>query len=518
MANESNSLAFIRTGRSWAVLSLAALAWVLISLWSFKVAGFSLADLVDNPNEQVAAVDESQRTVRTIKLVEATGSTSKPGQTPAETAEAIQAEKLARLEAEELKRLEAQEKASAQAKLDAQTNAQEQARIEVLARAEAQARAEEQARLEAQAQAEEQARLEAQAQAEEQARLDAQAQAEEQARLEAAAQAEEEARQQARAEAQAIAEQRAARAQEQARRLQAEAEAAERERLAALAEEAAEAERLAEQRQQALAEQRAQEEQALQAAAQNADPAGDTVASEAATDDEGELVTLEIDEGSVVDLTEADLLENNSVRPPLNLGSRAVEIDAWEQAKREARARIEAERQSAEQQARIEAAEAARSTEEARQQEVTSIEVAAIEPAVESPSAAAEADTLSAPRKTAYELLRDEELRVLAGQSDRVRFEPDSAVITKDVERPLDRMFDPLFLYSEMPVLVSVAVNEFNGIADDNELSLDRGRAIVEYLINRGLDQERFRIQIESGEALTFGTHRVRISTEEPVQ
>jgi len=43
-------------------------------------------------------------------------------------------------------------------------------------------------------------------------------------------------------------------------------------------------------------------------------------------------------------------------------------------------------------------------------------------------------------------------------------------------------MFDPLFLYSETPVVVQVASNDFNSLADNNRLSIERGRAIIDYL------------------------------------
>jgi hypothetical protein len=58
-------------------------------------------------------------------------------------------------------------------------------------------------------------------------------------------------------------------------------------------------------------------------------------------------------------------------------------------------------------------------------------------------------------------------------------------------------MFDPLFLYSETPVVVQVASNDFNGLADNNRLSIERGRAIIDYLAGRGLDPARFSVQVD---------------------
>ena len=130
---------------------------------------------------------------------------------------------------------------------------------------------------------------------------------------------------------------------------------------------------------------------------------------------------------------------------------------------------------------------------------------------------AAEASRIAvfARRQRAYEALRDEEMKALLGLSIRLRFGLRSDSISLDVERALDRMFEPLALYSEVPVTVAVSSNEFAGVANDNILSRDRGRELISYLISRGLEKDRFRIRIEAGEGLPYGTHRVRVSSEE---
>jgi outer membrane protein OmpA-like peptidoglycan-associated protein len=132
-------------------------------------------------------------------------------------------------------------------------------------------------------------------------------------------------------------------------------------------------------------------------------------------------------------------------------------------------------------------------------------------------AAAAEASRVAAVARQLrkYENLREQELQVLKGLSDRIRFERDSATVSRDIERLLDEIFNPLYLYSDLPVLISVAGNEYDEETDDGVLSRDRGRAIASYLINRGLEKDRFRILIESGENLASGTHRVRVSAEE---
>jgi len=119
------------------------------------------------------------------------------------------------------------------------------------------------------------------------------------------------------------------------------------------------------------------------------------------------------------------------------------------------------------------------------------------------------------PQLTGSEKLRTEELRVLAGLSARLRFQGRSEVISRDIERVLDRIFDPLFLYSDTDVVVTVATNEFRGNADNNRLSRDRANAIADYLVGRGLDRDRFRIQPESGIGLPYGSHRIKMAVEE---
>ncbi len=132
-------------------------------------------------------------------------------------------------------------------------------------------------------------------------------------------------------------------------------------------------------------------------------------------------------------------------------------------------------------------------------------------------AAAAEASRIAslARQQRSYASARGRELGVLSELSSRLRFAPDSATVSRQTERILDDIFNPLYLYSEASILVSVATNEYDGTRNDGLLSRDRGRAIASYLINRGLEKERFRIHIESGEELSAGTHRVRVSAEE---
>ncbi|MFK7854092.1 MAG: hypothetical protein AB8B79_08265 [Granulosicoccus sp.] len=134
--------------------------------------------------------------------------------------------------------------------------------------------------------------------------------------------------------------------------------------------------------------------------------------------------------------------------------------------------------------------------------------------------AAAEAARIAAiaRRQREYQALRLEELSVLSGLSARLRFAPRSNLISRDMERALDRMFEPLYLYSEVEVLVTVSTNEFSGAASDNVLSRERGREVVSYLISRGLEEKRFQVRIEAGEGLPYGSHRVSVTSEDVLQ
>ena len=115
------------------------------------------------------------------------------------------------------------------------------------------------------------------------------------------------------------------------------------------------------------------------------------------------------------------------------------------------------------------------------------------------------------PALLAYQRTRRNELSVLRELSAQIVFTPNKATINEELEKLLDRMFDPLYLYSEVKVAIRVETVESSGAATNNLLSLSRGQAIVAYWVNRGLELDRFSIFIDSGDGLPFGTHRVRV-------
>ncbi|MFK7890920.1 MAG: hypothetical protein AB8B63_08910 [Granulosicoccus sp.] len=523
MSIESETREFTRTGKAWSILLLAFISWVVISLWSFKVSGYSLASLVAEPDEDSASYDIANNADSTTPILaqEITGDSSNMDKTVTESGNEVgdlseaereqarikaeEAAALAEQQAAEELRLEQEAEVEAQ-RLAAQVDAaREQARIEAEEAALAEQQAAEELRLEQEAEAEAQ-RLAAQVEAErEQARIDAEEaaalaeqQAAEELRLEQEAEIEAQrlaaqadaAREKARIDA----EEAAALARQQAAgelRLEQEAEAeAEETRLLAIAEEAS-----------VQAEEQASREQEQRALELQTEAEAEAEA-EAEMAEQTRLALLEQskDESDVLDVS-AELSASAAQPASSDTGQNVSDIPSA--ALSEAPDLFEGEVVVLEPQALPR----------------TSIEVAAVETETVRQSASSRVrQRAAAQRRASFLRLREQELKVLSGQSARIRFDPESSVITRDLERPLDRIFEPLFLYAETPVVITVSGNEYVGEMLDGELSLSRGSAIVEYLVSRGLDQERFTVQIESGEDLQLDTHRVRISAEEAVQ
>lgn len=63
--------------------------------------------------------------------------------------------------------------------------------------------------------------------------------------------------------------------------------------------------------------------------------------------------------------------------------------------------------------------------------------------------------------------------------------------------RVLDRMFDPLYLYSRVRAFNTFATNESKGAAIDKLLG--RGQTVIAFWVNRGLEVDRFSIFVQSG-------------------
>ena len=113
--------------------------------------------------------------------------------------------------------------------------------------------------------------------------------------------------------------------------------------------------------------------------------------------------------------------------------------------------------------------------------------------------------------ETAFERVRREELASIPGLSARVRFENTDIVLRDSAKQPMDRLFELLFLYSETSVTVQVSSNEFELDNNNKLISRERALTLVNYLIDRGLDEERFRIRALGKQRLPFDSHRVTV-------
>ncbi len=128
--------------------------------------------------------------------------------------------------------------------------------------------------------------------------------------------------------------------------------------------------------------------------------------------------------------------------------------------------------------------------------------------------AAGELDVLTGPapqNESAFAKSRREELAQLPGLSAQLQFKSNDIEPTDSSRQPLDRIFELLFLYAETTVVVQVASNEYE-IDDNNQLiSRERALTLVNYLIDRGLDEDRFRIRSLGKQQLPFDSHRVTV-------
>ncbi|MBX2880805.1 MAG: hypothetical protein KTR32_12765, partial [Granulosicoccus sp.] len=134
MTSDIKSHAFLKSGRTWTVLILAGIAWLAVSLWSFRVAGFELKSVMQNtPSSSVAQVESGETTgsdnENQLALLdqnendksqqEATQMTEDPALPIPETDTAPQSENDA-----------SPPKAEDQARLDVEAQAREQTRLE----------------------------------------------------------------------------------------------------------------------------------------------------------------------------------------------------------------------------------------------------------------------------------------------------------------------------------------------------------------------------------------------------
>ncbi len=81
-------------------------------------------------------------------------------------------------------------------------------------------------------------------------------------------------------------------------------------------------------------------------------------------------------------------------------------------------------------------------------------------------------------------------------------------------------MFEPLFVYAETDIDVQISGAGGESAIERRRLAEDRASQVVDYLVDRGLERERFRVVVEpvieadgeAGGALPEAEQRVRVS------
>ncbi len=134
-------------------------------------------------------------------------------------------------------------------------------------------------------------------------------------------------------------------------------------------------------------------------------------------------------------------------------------------------------------------------------------------PTVSSLSVGVESELVREP-ESAFERMRREALESITAMASSVSFESASDSLNLQATTNLDKIFELLFLYAESDVFVSVGSADLASGTENKQLSTARNKAIVSYLIERGIDESRFTTQIESGLSLANGSHVVSIRAE----
>ena len=134
-------------------------------------------------------------------------------------------------------------------------------------------------------------------------------------------------------------------------------------------------------------------------------------------------------------------------------------------------------------------------------------------PTVSNSSVGVESEAVREP-ENAFERMRREALESITTLASSVSFESASSSLNLQATTNLDKIFELLFLYAESDVYVSVVSADLASETENTQLSTARNKAIVSYLIERGIDESRFATQIESGLFVPDGSHVVAIRAE----
>ncbi|PID60266.1 MAG: hypothetical protein CSB44_11070 [Gammaproteobacteria bacterium] len=95
---------------------------------------------------------------------------------------------------------------------------------------------------------------------------------------------------------------------------------------------------------------------------------------------------------------------------------------------------------------------------------------------------------------------------------------PDSLDLDPRSRKALDGIFEPLFVYSDLPVFIHVYNHEHEEPYNDVIMGNRRTAVVAEYLISRGVSPERLYMSASQDRSLPMGTHKVSVGVEAPTQ
>ncbi len=121
-------------------------------------------------------------------------------------------------------------------------------------------------------------------------------------------------------------------------------------------------------------------------------------------------------------------------------------------------------------------------------------------------------DTPAAEELASLQELRRIELVEMTEDASRIDFAVGRAELDAPIRRQLDRIFETLYLYQDTSIGVRVTVPEGSD-EPGRRLAGARARALVGYLVERGLDRERFTVDTPGSEAPDEGRSRVYFDT-----
>jgi len=91
---------------------------------------------------------------------------------------------------------------------------------------------------------------------------------------------------------------------------------------------------------------------------------------------------------------------------------------------------------------------------------------------------------------------RREVLNSVLLKSRDIQFIDGSSIFLADSEDLLNRIFEDLFLYAESDIIIEVNRRESSGGISNAELAQERGERVKDFLVGRGLEEERLIVRV----------------------